>query len=141
MLKQLAHVCLGSSDLSRTIGFYQDLLGCRVVHEFRSDAGELYGVFLFCNGGTFLEFFKDREPKDKGGRFRHLCFEVDSVEDAARMLRANGYEVNVRRGRTDHILQFFIEDPDGNVVEFQEHDEQSALYRYVTSKSSHSQPT
>jgi len=131
MLKRLAHVSLGSADLPRTIAFYRDTLGCRIAHEFRNDAGEVYGVFLFCNGGSFIEFFKDREPKEKGGRFRHLCFEVDSIEETAQALRAKGFEVTVRRGRTDHILQFVIEDPDGNSIEFQEHDRQSALYPYV----------
>lgn len=139
MLKRLAHVCLGSSDLPRTIRFYQDMFGCRVAHEFKNNAGEVYGVFLFCNGGTFIEFFKDQEPKEKGGRFRHLCFEVESIEDAAKALRAKGIEANIKRGRTDHILQFFIEDPDGNVVEFQEHDRESALYPYLT-KSLADQP-
>lgn len=134
MLKQLSHVCLGSTDLQRTIGFYEGLLGCRVVHEFRNDAGQLYGVFLSCNNATFLEFFLEREPKGKGGLYRHFCFEVDSIEDMAGDLREKGYPVNVRRGRTDRVLQFFVEDPDGNVVEFQEHDQQSILYPFVSKK-------
>ena len=132
MLKQLSHVCLGSTDLSRTIGFYRDLLGCRVVHEFRNDAGELYGVFMSCYNGTFLEFFHEREPKAKGGLYRHLCFEVDAIEAMAERLRAGGYVADVCRGRTDRVLQFFIEDPDGNTVEFQEHDRQSVLYPYIS---------
>jgi catechol 2,3-dioxygenase-like lactoylglutathione lyase family enzyme len=131
VLKQLSHVCLGSTDLARTIGFYRDLLGCRVVHEFRNDAGELYGVFLSCNNGTFLEFFKEQERKRKGGLYRHLCFEVEAIDAAAERLRAHGYVANVQRGRTDRVLQFFIEDPDGNTVEFQEHDRESVLYHHI----------
>jgi catechol 2,3-dioxygenase-like lactoylglutathione lyase family enzyme len=132
MLKRLSHVCLGSTNLTRTIAFYRDHLDCRVVHEFRNDAGELYGVFLSCNNGTFLEFFKEKEPKAKGGLYRHLCFEVDTIEGMAERLRGAGYAAAVRRGRTDRVLQFFIEDPDGNIVEFQEHDRESVLYPYVT---------
>lgn len=131
MLKQLSHVCLGSTDLRRTLDFYGDLLGLRVVHEFRNDAGDLYGIFLSCNNATFLEFFSEREPKKEGGLYRHLCFEVESIHDMADKLRASGYTAEVRRGRTDRVLQFFVRDPDGNTVEFQEHDEESVLYPYV----------
>lgn len=131
MLKRLSHVCLGSTDLPRTIAFYRNLLGCRLAHEFRNDAGELYGVFLFCNNGSFLEFFLERAPTPKGGLYRHLCFEVDSIEVMAEKFRQLGYAATVRRGRTDRVLQFFVEDPDGNVVEFQEHDRESVLYPFV----------
>jgi len=128
MLKRLSHACLGSTNLPRTIAFYRELIGCEVAHEFRNAAGELYGVFLSCRNGTFLEFFNEQQPKPPGGLFRHLCFEVDDVEDMAAVARRHGLTAEIKRGRTDHILQFFIHDPDGNMVEFQQHDRQSVLY-------------
>jgi len=128
MLKRLSHACLGSTNLPRTIAFYRELVGCQVAHEFRNAAGEIYGVFLSCRNGTFLEFFNEQQPKPPGGLFRHLCFEVDDVEDMAAVARRHGLTAEIKRGRTDHILQFFIHDPDGNMVEFQQHDRQSVLY-------------
>lgn len=128
MLKRLSHACLGSTNLPRTIAFYQELIGCAVAHEFRNAAGELYGVFLSCRNGTFLEFFNEQEPKPPGGLFRHLCFEVDDIEDIAAAARKRGLNAEIKRGRTDHILQFFVHDPDGNMIEFQQHDRQSVLY-------------
>lgn len=128
MLKRLSHVCLGSTDLSRTISFYCDVLGCEVAHEFRNPAGKLYGVFLACRNGTFIEFFNEDQPKPAGGLFRHLSFEVHSIDAMAEVARRHGFEPEVRRGRTDRILQFFINDPDGNMLEFQQHDPQSVLY-------------
>ena len=128
MLKRLSHACLGSTNLPRTIAFYRELVGCEVAHEFRNAAGELYGVFLSCRNGTFLEFFNEQQPKPPGGLFRHLCFEVDNVEDMAAVARRHGLTAEIKRGRTDHILQFFVHDPDGNMVEFQQHDRQSVLY-------------
>ena len=128
MLKRLSHACLGSTNLPRTIAFYRELVGCEVAHEFRNAAGELYGVFLSCRNGTFLEFFNEQQPKPPGGLFRHLCFEVDDVEEIAVVARRHGLTAEIKRGRTDHILQFFIHDPDGNMVEFQQHDRQSVLY-------------
>jgi len=128
MLKRLSHACLGSTNLPRTIAFYRELVGCQVAHEFRNAAGEIYGVFLSCRNGTFLEFFNEQQPKPPGGLFRHLCFEVDNVEDMAAVARRHGLTAEIKRGRTDHILQFFVHDPDGNMIEFQQHDRQSVLY-------------
>lgn len=128
MLKRLSHACLGSTDLPRTIEFYRGLLGCAVAHEFRNPKGELYGVFLDCRNGTFMEFFNEQAPKPAGGLFRHLCFEVDDLEAMAGAARARGLTPEVKRGRTDRILQFFVHDPDGNMIEFQQHDRESVLY-------------
>jgi len=128
MLKRLSHACLGSANLPKTIAFYREFVGCEVAHEFRNAAGELYGVFLSCRNGTFLEFFNEQQPKPAGGLFRHLCFEVDNIEDMATVARKHGLTVEIKRGRTDHILQFFVYDPDGNMIEFQQHDRQSVLY-------------
>ena len=128
MLKRLSHVCLGSTNLARTIVFYRDVLGCEVAHEFRNSDGKLYGVFLACGNGTFLEFFNEDQAKPPGGLFRHVSFEVPDIEHAAASARRHGFQPEVRRGRTDHILQFFINDPDGNMIEFQQHDQQSVLY-------------
>jgi lactoylglutathione lyase len=128
MLRRLSHVCLGSTDLARTVDFYRNVLGCEVAHEFRNPVGELYGVFLACRNGTFLEFFREQTPKPAGGLFRHMCFEVEEIEQMADAVRSHGFRPEVKRGRTDHILQFFIHDPDGNMIEFQQHDRQSVLY-------------
>ena len=128
MLKRLSHVCLGSTDLARTVDFYRGLLGCEIAHEFRNAAGERYGVFLSCRNGTFLEFFNEQQPKPPGGLFRHLCFEVEDIESMAQTARAHGFRPEVKRGRTDRILQFFVHDPDGNMIEFQQHDRESVLY-------------
>jgi lactoylglutathione lyase len=135
VLKRLSHVCLGSTDLGRTVSFYRELLGCEVAHEFRNPAGELYGVFLSCGNGTFVEFFNEQAPKPAGGLFRHLCFEVEDIQTMAESARAHGFQPEVKRGRTDRILQFFVHDPDGNMIEFQQHDRESVLYPLLVSAS------
>jgi len=131
VLKRLSHACLGSTNLPRTIAFYRDLLGCEVAHEFRNPAGELYGVFLSCRNGTFIEFFNEQLPKPRGGLFRHICFEVESIEGMAEVARRHCLAAEVKRGRTDRILQFFVHDPDGNMIEFQQHDSESVLFPLV----------
>ena len=131
MATKLSHVCLGSHDLEATIAFWRELMGLEVAHEFRNPEGMLYGVFLACGEGTFLEFFKDETPLREQGRFRHICLEVDDIEATATHARGLGHEVEVRRGRSDRVLQCFIKDNEGTVVEFQQHDGQSALRAYL----------
>lgn len=131
MLMRLSHASFGTSDLPRTIEFYRSMLGCRVVHEFKNDAGEIYGVFLFCGNGTFVEFFNDRKPQPASGLFRHICFQVDDLEAMASLFRAAGHAAEIRRGRTDGILQFFVHDPDGIMIELQQHDAESVLLPYL----------
>src|SRR5262245_28817595 len=96
MLKRLSHVCLGSTNLPRTIKFYQEVLGCEIAHEFRNPAGELYGVFLSCRNGTFIEFFNEQSPKGPGGLFRHTSFEVDDIEQMAATARRHGFSPEVK---------------------------------------------
>jgi catechol 2,3-dioxygenase-like lactoylglutathione lyase family enzyme len=131
MLKRLSHASFGSTDLPRTVAFYRSLLDCEVVHEFKDGTGEVYGVFLDCHNGTFMEFFNEKVSRPQGGLFRHICFEVHDLNVAAERFRNAGYNIEIKRGRTDHILQFFVHDPDGTMIEFQQHDAQSVLLPYV----------
>lgn len=134
MIKRLSHVCLGSTDLQKTIDFYCGLLNCKIVHEFRNQKNELYGIFLLVNDGTFLEFFNEQNPsQQRHSLFRHLCFEVENIHEWAHVIKAKGYEIDVSRGRTDKALQFWIADPDGNQVEFHEYDRESVQYQYANS--------
>ena len=130
-LLRLSHVSLGAKDLESLVAFYVNNLNLKIAHEFLNDEGFRYGVFLFAGGGTFIELFQDQKPVRTGGQFRHFCIEVDDIQGIATVMRELGFSPEVRRGRTDRVLQFCIEDPEGNVVEFHEHDNQSALYKFV----------
>jgi lactoylglutathione lyase len=131
VVKRLAHLCLGTPDLARVQAFYCGLLGCRVIHEFRNQQGERYGLFLLVNRGTFLEFFLDAESVTHKGVFKHLCFEVEDIHEWAERLKSRGFPVEIRRGRTDGVLQFSIQDPDGNAVEFHQYDSKAIQYPYA----------
>jgi catechol 2,3-dioxygenase-like lactoylglutathione lyase family enzyme len=138
MVLRLGHLSLGTPDLPRAVAFYTEVLGLEVAHEFRNDKGERYGVFIHAGSGSFIELFNDDRAADDHaadhavvGRFRHFCLEVADIHGAAERLARLGHSTPIRRGRTDGILQLFLHDPDGNMIELQEHDEQSALHRFV----------
>jgi len=136
LIQRLSHVSLGVEDIEKMIAFYTETFGFDVAHEFMNDTGERYGVFLHMGQGTFLELFRDAQPPSKGGRFRHFCLEVLDIEQAASNIRARGYEIEIKRGRTDGILQFFVLDPEANMIELQEHDGQSKLLPFVSGSNS-----
>ena len=79
MIKQFAHACFGCRDLTKSVDFYRSLFDFEIAHEYRNDADELYGVFLYCGGNTFLELFNDQDSPVEGGLFRHVCFEVEDL--------------------------------------------------------------
>lgn len=130
MIVRLGHVCLGTPRLDEMVAFYCDHLGCRVVHEFVNDDGERYGAFLAVgDSGTFLEFFSDHDARAvPNAVFRHFCLQVRNVEAMAQCFRRLGQEPDVRRGRSDGVLQCWVEDPDGNRVEFHQYDEASVQW-------------
>lgn len=132
MIRQLAHVCLSSPSIPETVAFYTSVLGCAVVHEFKNNAGVVYGVFLSAGNGTSLEFFNVDTAPPPGGLFRHLCFQVDDIQQTADALRARGLQTEVKRSRSDHTLQCWITDPHGTMIEFHQHDPQSAHVRPTT---------
>lgn len=136
MIKSLSHICLATHQLENLIEFYCGQLDCHIVHEFRNDQGERYGAFLAVgNSKTFIELFNQMSdrPIKAGGAFRHICFEVDNVVEMAAKFTARGTSANVKRGRTDGVYQFTINDPDGNEIEFHQYDEACVLWSYLES--------
>lgn len=134
-IRRLSHVSLSAFDLVATERFYTEILGFQTVHEFLNGEGLRYGLFLYTGGGTFLEVFQSADLPDNRSILRHVCFETMDIHAFAEGLRKRGVtDFEIRRGRTDKVLQFFINGPDNVQIEIQQHDEMSLLYNYVNVK-------
>ena len=57
MIKTLAHVCLFSKDLNRSLDFYCGALGLHRHFDFMKN-GELFGFYLRIDENHFIEIFK-----------------------------------------------------------------------------------
>ena len=126
MIKNLSHISLLSNSLNKVKNFYVKKLGLKIVHEFRNENNELYGYFLSSNKNTFLEFFKSKKKinfNNRNNHFKHICFEVSNIKNFNKKKFKNKF--NIKRGKTDQILQFFTKDFEGNTVEFHERDKLS----------------
>lgn len=65
MIKSLAHVCILSRNLDRTLDFYCSTLGLEKGFDFLRD-GELFGFYLKITGRQFLEVFQTGECRAAG---------------------------------------------------------------------------
>ncbi len=84
---------------------------------------------------TFIEIFDQRGAvKQWGGQvgeltrgslYKHLCFEVENLEELAARLAAQGLHVTPITIGMDNSKQCWIKDPDGNDIELMEYTSQS----------------
>jgi lactoylglutathione lyase/glyoxylase I family protein len=126
MIKTLAHVCLFSKDLKRSLDFYCGALGLRRHFDFVKD-GELFGFYLEIDASHFIEIFKAGTPgPGEDRRIHHLCFEVDDLDVLQDTLVKRGVAVTPKKKGCDQTWQFWCQDPDGTDVEFQQYTSQSS---------------
>jgi catechol 2,3-dioxygenase-like lactoylglutathione lyase family enzyme len=119
MIKGLAHVCFFVDDLEASEAFYRDQLGLKPAFEFRHDDGTKFGQYFHAGGRTFVEIFQAKPDAGdaQSGRHRHICFEVDDIHATVAELQRRGVQVKPIRSGSDHSLQAWLADPDGNLIE------------------------
>lgn len=114
---RLAHTNLNVLNMERSLAFYREALGMRVVHtkeaadnsfvlNFLSDADGLYQIEL-------TELRDRTDPYDLGDNETHICFKTDDYDTAHKQHSDMGcicFE-NKKMGL------YFIEDPDGYWIE------------------------
>ena len=89
----IEHVNLTVSDIERSSGFFQKLLGWR--ERWRGEAMN-GGETIHVGGGTsYLALYTDRQPHErfaKGVPLNHVGLLVDDLEAAERIVREAGFE-------------------------------------------------
>jgi len=122
-LAGIGHVALKVSDIERSLEFYRDRLGFAEMMRLHRDDGGLWLVYLRITDAQFLELFPDgqggRAPHRDATAIDHFCLECDDLDVTAARLRDVGVELTVEpKMGLDHNRQCWIEDPDGNRIEF-----------------------
>jgi catechol 2,3-dioxygenase-like lactoylglutathione lyase family enzyme len=133
MIKGLAHVCFVVSNLDASVAFYRDALGMSLAFEFRNAAGARTGAYLHAGDRTFVELFAGHPAASPGGSYRHICLEVDDVQEEVRHLREHGIVAEGLKLGADRSWQAWISDPDGNRIELHGYTPESAQVRYLAS--------
>ncbi len=122
----LHHVTVICKDVSRSVDFYRNLLGMRVVHEtvnaddqgarhlyFGDEAGRP-GTLVTC-----LEYPQLEEGKVGLGSTHHFALAVASVEELEgwrQYLQSRGVPCTEVLDRT-YFKSIYLRDPDGHIVE------------------------
>ena len=117
MITGLAHACFNVSDLDRSLAFYRDTLGLIQAFEFKDKDGRRKGVYLQAGRRTFIELFLGNPQPVKDASYRHICLEVDDMDDTVRTLREKGLTVSDPILGLDQSHQAWLTDPDGNRIE------------------------
>lgn len=120
------HTMIRTGDLDRSIAFYRDVLGFRLVSRSDYPDGEFTLAFLQApgdsgNDGPMLELtynwgVSSYEP---GKGYGHVAFKVESMDAFAENLRARGHDFSWGPGKAPNgrTAIAFIVDPDGYQIE------------------------
>ncbi|BBF86602.1 lactoylglutathione lyase [Aquitalea magnusonii] len=122
---QFLHTMLRVGNLERSLAFYQDVLGMRLLR--RQDYPEGRFTLAFVGYGdeadhTVLELTHnwDTDSYELGNAFGHIAIGVDDAYQACDAVRAKGGKVVREAGPMKHgtTVIAFVEDPDGYKIEF-----------------------
>lgn len=128
MIKKLAHVCIGATDLAATEKFYTEVLGLDKTFEFHKD-GALYGFYFGTGDMTFVEvFIQNAEPNYDQPIIRHLCLELEDIDAFIESVRSKGWEITDKKQGVDQSWQAWLKDPSGVPIEVMQYTENSSQY-------------
>ncbi len=88
----LAHICVYTKDMSKSLVFYTDTLGFELVHKTRLDSG--FGFAMVRRGSCIIELL---EPEDvnkmkprQSGPIDHVALEVKDINAVYAKFKAKG---------------------------------------------------
>ena len=125
-LNRVHHIAIICSDYEKSKQFYTEVLGLTIKQEVFREARNSYKLDLEVAGQYQIELFSFPDPPPRPSRpeatgLRHLAFEVDDVEEAARYIQSHNIPIEAIRIDEFTGKRFtFLADPDGLPIEFYE---------------------
>jgi len=121
---RILHTMLRVGDLERSIRFYTEVLGMRLLRQKEYPDGKFTLAFLGYGAESEqsvieLTYNWGVDSYDLGEGFGHIAIEVDDVYKACESMRARGGKVIRDAGpmNAGATIIAFIEDPDGYQIE------------------------
>ena len=112
-------------DLQRSIDFYTQVLGMRLLRKTDYESGRFTNAFVGYDDeseAAVLELTHNWDTKsyDLGNGYGHVALEVDDAARACDEVRNRGGKVTREAGPMKHgtTVIAFVEDPDGYKIEF-----------------------
>ena len=124
---RLLHVMLRVRNLEKTIDFYQNVLGMKVLRKKEYSTGRFTLLFMGFEDEsteTVLEFTYNWDSHDYevGTGYGHIAIGVDDIYGVCDNIRSMGYTISREPGPMKHgsTILAFVEDPDGYKIELLE---------------------
>lgn len=118
----LNHITLATSDLSRSVGFYRDILGADLRAHWANGAYLELGNIWLCLAQT-TETLQPRTD------YSHLAFSCDPVDFTELSARISAHAVLWQENQSEGASLYFL-DPDGHRLELHLGDLESRLAHY-----------
>ncbi len=121
---RLLHTMIRVGDLERSIGFYTEILGMKLLRRSENPKYEYTLAFVGYGDerdGTVIELTYNwgKESYEHGDAFGHIAIGVESVYEACEAIRRSGGNITREpgpvKGGTTEIA--FVRDPDGYAIE------------------------
>lgn len=124
MFLRIDHVEIVASDFERSLAFYQDILGFRLVERMPLPEGPLKEIAYLQLGDGVIELMHFENPASAPARmsigYRAMALEVESMEAAIAELREKGVAVTWGPMDLGGSIRAEITDPDGLAIELRE---------------------
>ena len=121
---RLLHTMIRVGDLEKSIHFYTEILGMKLLRQKDYPDGKFSLAFVGYgneqdNSVIELTYNWDTASYDLGSGFGHLAIEVDDVYAAAEKIRDQGGKIIREPGpmNAGTTIIAFVEDPDGYQIE------------------------
>lgn len=128
MIKRLAHICIGATDLAQSEQFYVERLGMSSAFDFIR-GGRKIGFYVRAGETTFIEVFAQNEtPNLERPLLKHFCLEVEDIDSAIAKLESADVEVSPKKWGADQAWQAWITDPSGVRIELMQYTANSTQF-------------
>lgn len=121
---RILHTMLRVGDLQRSIDFYTDVLGMKLLRQKDYPDGKFTLAFVGYGDEKDeavleLTYNWDTDRYDLGDGYGHIALEVDDVYQAAERIRERGGKIIREPGpmNAGSTIIAFVEDPDGYAIE------------------------
>ncbi len=121
---RMLHTMIRVGDLQRSIDFYTQVLGMKLLRQKEYPDGRFTLAFVGYGGESDhtvieLTYNWDTDRYDLGNGFGHLAIEVADVYEATEQIRQRGGKIIRDAGpmNAGTTIIAFVEDPDGYAIE------------------------
>jgi len=122
---RILHTMLRVGDLQRSLDFYTDVLGMKLLRKKDFPEGKFTLAFVGYGDEAdtaVLELTHNWDTKtyELGNGYGHVALEVENAQQACEAVKARGGKVTREAGPMKHgtTVIAFVEDPDGYKIEF-----------------------